>query len=170
MRERARSTPEKPEKKSRDVELADNRRAQYDYAIEERLEAGVSLTGTEIKSLRAGHVNLRDGYARIEDGEAWLRGVHISPWTHTAGQDNHEPLRPRRLLLHKGEIAFLARGTSEKGYTIVPLRMYTKNGRAKVELGLARGKRRYEKREVIKEREAQREMDAAVRRRAPRTL
>jgi SsrA-binding protein len=169
MRERARSTPEKPEKKSRDVELADNRRAQYDYAIEERLEAGVSLTGTEIKSLRAGHVNLRDGYAKVEDGEAWLRGVHISPWTHS-GHDNHEPLRPRRLLLHKNEIAFLARGTSEKGYTIVPLRMYTKNGRAKVELGLARGKRRYEKREVIKEREAQREMDAAVRRRAPRTL
>ena len=170
MRERARSTPEKPEKKSRDVELADNRRAGYDYAVEERLEAGLSLTGTEIKSLRAGHVNLRDGYAKVDDhGQAWLRGVHISPWTHT-GLDNHEPLRPRKLLLHKGEIAFLARGTTEKGYTIVPLRIYTKNGRAKVELGLARGKRRYEKRQVIKEREAQREMDAAIRRRAPRTV
>jgi SsrA-binding protein len=169
MRERARSTPEKPEKKSRDVELADNRRAQYDYAIEERLEAGLSLTGTEIKSLRAGHANLRDGYARVEKGQAWLRGVHISPWSHSA-HDNHEPLRPRKLLLHKGEIAFLERGTSENGYTIVPLRIYTKNGRAKVELGLARGKRRYEKRQVIKEREAQREMDAAIRRRAPRTV
>jgi SsrA-binding protein len=168
MRERARSTPEQPQKKSRDVELADNRRAQYDYAIEERLEAGLSLTGTEIKSLRAGHANLRDGYAKIEKGQAWLRGVHIAPWTHTS-RDNHEPLRPRKLLLHKGEIAFLERGTSEKGYTVVPLRIYTKNGRAKVELGLARGKRRYEKRQVIKEREAQREMDAAIRRRAPRT-
>src|SRR5438309_5758652 len=87
------------EQKSRDRELADNRRAFYDYAIEDRLEAGVALTGTEIKSLRAGHVNLRDGFVRIEDGEAWLRGVHISPWTHT-GFDNHEPLRSRKLLLH----------------------------------------------------------------------
>src|SRR5712691_4700634 len=168
MRERARSTPEKPEKKSRDVELADNRRARFNYAIEERVEAGLSLTGTEIKSLRAGHANLRDGYAKIENGEAWLRGVHISPWTHS-GYANHEPLRPRKLLLHKGEIAFLERGTAEKGYTIVPLRIYTKNGRAKIELGLARGKRRFEKRQVIKEREAQREIDAAIRRRAPRT-
>ena len=168
MRERARSTPAGPEKKSRDIELADNRRARFDYAIEERVEAGISLTGTEIKSLRAGHANLRDGYAKIEKGEAWLRGVHISPWTHT-GYANHEPLRPRKLLLHKGEIAFLERGTAEKGYTIVPLRIYTKNGRAKVELGLAKGKRRYEKRQVIKEREANREMDAAIRRRAPRT-
>src|SRR5262249_5386876 len=98
----------------------------------------------------------------------WLRGVHISPWTHT-GYGQHEPLRPRRLLLHKTEIASLARGSAQQGYTIVPLRIYTKAGRAKVELGLARGKRRYEKRQVIKEREAQREMDAAVRRRVPRT-
>jgi len=167
MRERARGTPAETEKKSRDVQIAENRRAFYDYAIEDRVEAGLALTGTEIKSLRAGHVNLRDGFVRIDDGEAWLRGVHISPWTHT-GYDNHEPLRSRKLLLHKSEIAFLARGASEKGYTIVPLRLYTKNGRAKVELGLARGKRRYEKRQVIKEREAQREMDAAIRRRVPR--
>jgi SsrA-binding protein len=156
-----------PEKKSRDVQIAENRRALYDYAIEDKLEAGLSLTGTEIKSLRAGHVNLRDGFVRIEDGEAFLRGVHISPWTHT-GYDNHEPMRSRKLLLHKNEIAFLERGSSTKGYTVIPLRVYTKNGRAKVELGLARGKKRYEKREVIKEREAQREMDAAVRRRVPR--
>ena len=169
MRERARGTPAAPpDKKSRDRELADNRRAFYDYAIEDRLEAGVALTGTEIKSLRAGHVNLRDGFVRIEDGEAWLRGVHISPWTHT-GFDNHEPLRSRKLLLHKNEIAFLERGVAARGYTVVPLRIYTKNGRAKVELALARGKRRYEKRQVIKEREATREMDAAVRRRVPRT-
>ena len=167
MRERARGTPAAPEKKSRDVQLADNRRAFYDYSIGDKIEAGIALTGTEIKSLRAGHVSLRDGFVRIENGEAWLRGVHISPWTHT-GHDNHEPLRSRKLLLHKSEIAFLARGASEKGYTVVPLRLYTKQGRAKVELGLARGKRRYEKRQVIKEREAQREMDAAIRRRVPR--
>ena len=167
MRERARGVPAAPEKKGRDRELAHNRRAAYDYSIEERLEAGVALTGTEIKSLRAGHVNLRDGFVRIEDGQAWLRGVHISPWTHS-GHDNHEPLRSRKLLLHKNEIAFLERGVAAKGYTVVPLRIYTKNGRAKIELGLARGKRRYEKRQVIKEREATREMDAAVRRRVPR--
>ena len=167
MRERSRGTPAAPEKKSRDRELAENRRAAYDYSIEERLEAGVALMGTEIKPLRAGHVNLRDGFVRIEDGQAWLRGVHISPWTHT-GRDNHEPLRSRKLLLHKTEIAFLERGVAAKGYTVVPLRIYTKNGRAKIELGLARGKRRYEKRQVIKEREATREMDAAVRRRVPR--
>ena len=168
MRERARGTPEKPERKSRDIQLAANKKAFYDYSIAEKLEAGVSLTGTEIKSLRAGHVNLRDGYARIEKGEAWLRGVHIAPWTHP-GYENHEPLRPRRLLLHKNEIAFLERGAAQQGYTIVPLRMYTKHGRAKVELGLGKGRRRYEKRQVLKEREATREMDAAIRRRAPRT-
>ena len=152
------------EKKPRDVQIADNRKAQFDYAIEDRVEAGIALTGTEIKSLRAGHVNLRDGYARIENGQAWLRNVHIAPWTHTA-RDNHEPLRPRKLLLHRGEIGHLAGAVSQKGYTLVPLRMYTKHGRAKVEIGLARGKKRYEKRQIIKEREAAREMQAAVRRR-----
>ena len=167
MRERARSTPKTDATKSRDLELAENRRARFDYEIEERFEAGLALTGTEIKSLRAGHVNLRDGFVRIEDGEAWLRGVHISPWTHT-GYDNHEPLRARKLLLHRGEIAHLAGAAAQKGYTIVPLRLYTKQGRAKIELALARGKRRYEKRETIKEREATREMDAAIRRRVPR--
>ena len=164
MRERARGTPAAPEKKSRDVQLADNRRAFYDYSIGDKIEAGIALTGTEIKSLRAGHVNLRDGYAHIEKGQAWLRNVHIAPWTHAA-HDNHEPLRPRKLLLHKNEIGQLAGAVSQKGYTLVPLRMYTKGGRAKVEIGLARGKKRYEKRQVIKEREAAREMQAATRRR-----
>jgi SsrA-binding protein len=153
-----------PEKKPRDVQLADNRKALFDYAIEERFEAGIALTGTEIKSMRAGHVNLRDGYARIEKGQAWLRNVHIAPWTHAA-HDNHEPLRPRKLLMHKTEIGQLAGAVSQKGYTLVPLRMYTKGGRAKVEIGLARGKKRYEKRQVIEEREAAREMQAATRRR-----
>lgn len=168
MRERTRATPKTDEKKSRDVELAENRRARFDYSIEERVEAGLALTGTEIKSLRAGHVNLRDGFVKIDRGEAWLRGVHISPWTHT-GYDNHDPLRPRKLLLHRGEIARLAGAAAQKGYTIVPLRLYTKQGRAKIELALARGKRRFEKRDTIREREATREMDAAVRRRAPRS-
>lgn len=168
MRERARGTPTSEAPKKRDVDLADNRRARFDYAIEERVEAGLALTGTEIKSLRAGHVSLRDGYVKIEKGEAWLRNVHISPWTHS-GYGNHEPLRARKLLLHRGEIAHLVGAVAQKGYTIVPLRLYTKQGRAKVELALARGKRRYEKRQVIKEREATREMDAAIRRRAPRS-
>ena len=153
-----------PEKKARDLQLADNRKAAFDYAIEDRVEAGIALTGTEIKSLRAGHVNLRDGYALIDKGQAWLRNVHIAPWTHAA-HDNHEPLRPRKLLLHKGEIDQLASSVSQKGYTLVPLRMYTKGGRAKVEIGLARGKKRYEKRQVIKEREAAREIQAATKRR-----
>ena len=152
------------EKKPRDLQLADNRKALFDYSIEDRVEAGIALTGTEIKSMRAGHVNLRDGYALIEKGQAWLRNVHISPWTH-ASHDNHEPLRPRKLLMHKEEIAQLAGAVSQKGYTLVPLRLYTKHGRAKVEIGLARGKKRYEKRQVIKEREAAREMQAATRRR-----
>jgi SsrA-binding protein len=142
-----------PEKKSRDLQLAENRKALFDYAIEDRVEAGIALTGTEIKSLRAGHVNLRDGYAQIQKGQAWLRNVHIAPWTHAA-HDNHEPLRPRKLLMHKEEIGQLAGAVSQK-----------KNGRAKVEIGLARGKKRYEKRQVIKEREAAREIQAATRRR-----
>lgn len=153
-----------PEKKSRDLQLADNRKALFDYSIEDRFEAGLALTGTEIKSLRAGHVNLRDGYALIDKGQAWLRNVHIAPWTHAA-HDNHEPLRPRKLLLHKGEIDQLAGAVAQKGYTLVPLRLYTKGGRAKVEIGLARGKKRYEKRQVIKEREAAREIQAATKRR-----
>jgi SsrA-binding protein len=153
-----------PEKKSRDLQLAENRKALFDYAIEDRVEAGLALTGTEIKSLRAGHVNLRDGYAQIQKGQAWLRNVHIAPWTHAA-HDNHEPLRPRKLLMHKDQIGQLAGAVAQKGYTLIPLRLYTKNGRAKVEIGLARGKKRYEKRQVIKEREAAREMQAATRRR-----
>ena len=149
-----------PEKKPRDLQLADNRKALFDYTIEDRLEAGIALTGTEIKSMRAGHVNLRDGYAHIEKGQVWLRNVHIAPWTHAA-HDNHEPLRPRKLLLHKNEIGQLAGAVSQKGYTLVPLRMYIRKGRAKIELGLARGKKRYDKRQAIKEREHIREIGRA---------
>ena len=147
--------------------LADNRKARFDYDIERRLEAGIALRGTEIKSLRAGHANLRDGYARVERGEVWLRNVHIAPWANSA-YANHDPLRPRKLLLHKDEIGQLVGTIAQKGYTLVPLRMYTKNGRAKVELGVARGRKRYDKRQVIKEREAAREMDVAIRRRVGR--
>ena len=147
--------------------IADNRKAFFDYTIDERIEAGIALLGTEIKSVRAGKVNLRDGYAKIERGQAWLRNVNIAPWTH-ASFENHEPTRPRRLLLHRGEIGVLTGQVAQKGYTIVPLRLYLKGSVAKVELGLARGKKRYDKRQVIKERESAREMAAAVRRRVGR--
>jgi SsrA-binding protein len=149
------------------VKLAENRKAHFDYQIERRLEAGIALRGTEIKSLRAGHANLRDGYARVEKGEVWLRNVHIAPWANSS-QENHDPLRPRKLLLHKLEIGELVGTIAQKGYTLVPLRMYVKHGRAKVELGVARGRKRFDKRQVIKEREATREMDAAIRRRVGR--
>jgi len=108
----------------RETLLADNRKARFDYDIERRLEAGIALRGTEIKSLRAGHANLRDGYARVERGEVWLRNVHIAPWANSA-YTNHDPLRPRKLLLHKDEIGQLVGTVAQKGYTLVPLRMYT---------------------------------------------
>ena len=147
--------------------IADNRKARFDYHIERKIEAGIALRGTEIKSIRAGHVNLRDGYARVDKGEAWLRNVHIAPWG-TAPAAGQDPTRPRKLLLHRLEIGQLAGEVSQKGYTLVPLRLYLKGGVAKVELGLARGKKRYDKRQTIKEREHVREMDAAIRRRVGR--
>src|SRR5438309_12027657 len=156
-----------PTEPERQVQLAENRKARFDYQIEGRLEAGIALRGTEIKSLRAGHANLRDGFARVEKGEVWLRNVHIAPWANAA-HDNHDPLRPRKLLLHREQIGQLAGAVSQKGYTLVPLRMYIRKGRAKIELGLARGKKRYDKRQAIKEREHIREMDAAIRRRIGR--
>ena len=146
--------------------IADNRKATFDYHIDRRIEAGIALRGTEIKSVRAGTANLRDGYARIDKGEVWLRNVHIAPWANALEQ--HEPTRPRKLLLHRGEIAILAGEVSQKGYTLVPLRLYVKSGVAKVELGLARGKKRFDKRQTIKERQHTREMDAAIRGRTGR--
>lgn len=157
---------QQPEEPPEPKTLADNRKATFDYHIERRLEAGVALRGTEIKSIRANQANLRDGYARVEKGEVWLRNVHIAPWANAAEQ--HEPTRPRRLLLHRAEIDLLAGEVSQKGYTLVPLRIYVKSGVAKVELGLARGKRRYDKRQAIRQREHTREMDAAIRRRVGR--
>jgi SsrA-binding protein len=145
--------------------VADNRRAFFNYTIDEKVEAGLALTGSEIKSVRDGRVDLRDGYARIDNGEAWLRNVRIARWPQASLWEPDDPMRVRKLLLHRQEIAHLVGAVSQRGYTLVPLRLYLKGGKAKVELGLAKGRRKYEKRESIKEREAAREMEAALRRR-----
>jgi SsrA-binding protein len=141
-----------------------NRKALHDYHVLERLEAGISLVGTEIKSIRLGRVNLRDAYARPERGEMWLVGAHIAQYP-PAGPFNHDPTRRRKLLLHADEIDELSKAVDEKGLTVVPLRMYLKRGRAKVELALARGKREYDRRQTIARRDAEREMQRALRRR-----
>jgi SsrA-binding protein len=144
--------------------VARNRRARHDYHIDDVVEAGLVLTGTEVKSLRAGRASLTDGFAQISDGEAWLHGVHIPEYTQGTWT-NHEPRRTRKLLLHRKEIDRLADATRERGLTIVPLSLYFKDGRAKVELALARGKRTYDKRHDLAERDAAREVDRALRRR-----
>ena len=141
--------------------LVTNRQALHDYHILETVEAGLALQGTEVKSIRAGNVNLRDAYARPEGGEIWLWNAHIAPFDQ-GNRWNHEPRRPRRLLLHTREIGRLASKASESGYTLVPLRLYDRKGKIKLELGLARGKRQYDKRVAIAEREAKREIERAV--------
>ncbi len=139
--------------------LAVNRRARHDYTIEETLEAGLVLTGTEIKSLRAGKASLAEAYARIEKGEGWLIGAHIAEWP-GASRGNHEPRRPRKLLLHGSQIAQLAGQTQAKGFTLVPLRIYvTERGHAKIELGLGRGKKLYDRRREIAARDARRALE-----------
>jgi SsrA-binding protein len=145
-------------------DVAVNRRALHDYEILERHEAGIALTGSEIKSVRAGKVSLQEAYARPEKGQLWLQGAHIAEYA-PAAQFGHEPRRPRRLLLHRAEIRELAREVDQKGLTIIPLRMYLKDGKAKIELAVARGRRQYDKREVIAKREADRDMQRALRRR-----
>jgi SsrA-binding protein len=137
--------------------VATNRKAQHDYFIEESFEAGLVLTGSEIKSVREGRVNLRDGYARITNGEVWMCNVHVSPYEH--GDSRLEPDRDRKLLLHKREILRLLARTQTKGLTLIPLRVYVRDGRAKVEIGLAKGKRQYDKREAIAERDAERDLE-----------
>jgi SsrA-binding protein len=137
-----------------------NRRARYDYEILDRYECGVMLAGPEVKSLRDGRGNLQDAYARVENGEIWLHGMHISPYEFSRAE--LEPVRPRKLLLHRREIDELAAESGQKGVTLVPLQVYFKDGRAKVELGVARGKRRYDKRQAIAAREAQREAERAL--------
>lgn len=140
---------------------ATNRKARHDYFIDEIYEAGIALVGTEVKSIRAGKVSLRDSYAEILDGEAILQNMHITPYD-KGSHFNHDPKRPRRLLLHKREIKRLLGMTTQKGYTLIPLRLYFKRGKVKVELALARGKRLYDKRRDIARRDAQREIDRAL--------
>ncbi len=137
--------------------IASNRKARHDYHIDDTFEAGIVLTGSEIKSVRAGQVNLRDGFATIRNGELWLVNTHISPY-HQASFENHEPRRDRKLLMHRREINRLTGKLQEKGLTLVPLQMYLKNSRAKVELGLARGKKLYDKRETLRERDDNRQI------------
>src|SRR2546426_12501253 len=142
--------------------VATNRLARHEYEILETVEAGLVLMGTEVKSLRAGLDNFKDSYASVRNGEGWLLGCHISPYSH--GTDaNHEPERDRKLLLHKRELSRLSGKISERGLTLVPLRLYFKAGRAKVELGLARGKKLHDKRSALREREVRREMDKSAR-------
>ncbi len=145
-----------------DRAIATNRRARHEYEILETLEAGLVLRGTEVKSLRAGLVNFKDSYATTRNGEVWLLGCHISPYSH--GTDaNHAPERDRKLLLHDREIKRLTGKIAERGLTLVPLKLYFKNGRAKLEVGLARGKKLHDKRSALREREVRREMDKAAR-------
>ena len=144
--------------------IARNRRARHDYHIEEVFEAGLVLTGTEVKSLRAGRASLTDGFGQISDHEVWLHNVHIPEYTQGTWT-NHEPRRTRKLLMHRREIDKLASQTTERGLTLVPLALYFKDGKAKVELALARGKRSYDKRHDLAARDAAREVDRALRRR-----
>ena len=144
--------------------IARNRRARHDYHIEDEFEGGLVLTGTEVKSLRAGRASLTDGFAQITDGEMWLHGVHIPQYAQGTWT-NHEPRRPRKVLLHRREIDRLDRQTAERGLTIIPLALYFKDGKVKVELALARGKRTYDKRHDLAQRDAAREVERAFRRR-----
>lgn len=156
------------EQEREDKTVSRNRKARHEYFILESMEAGVVLSGTEIKSVRAGHVNLKDGFARVENGELWLYNVHISPYdkgTHY----NKDPLRPRKLLVHKGQILKLRMKVKEKGLTLIPLSMYLKEGkRAKIELAVAKGKQQHDKRDSIAEREAEREIGRRMKERVGR--
>ncbi len=138
-----------------------NRKAYHDYHIEETVEAGISLLGTEVKSLREGRANLKDSYVLMKGGEAFLLNCHISPYSH-GNIMNHDPLRTRKLLLHRKQISSLTGTAISKGYTLIPLKLYFKDSFVKVEIGLAKGKRLYEKREAIKEREAKREIEKTM--------
>jgi len=143
--------------------VAVNRKAYHDYTIEERFEAGIALQGSEIKSIREGRVSLREGYVVIRDGEAWLVNVHIAPYD-MAGYAQHDPRRERKLLLHRKEIYELSQAVQAKGYTIIPLRLYLRDRRAKLEIALARGKKQYDKRAALAKREAERTIERAIRR------
>ena len=152
---------DRTEREKAQTSIAENRKAFHDYHLLESFEAGIVLLGTEVKAIREGRVNLRDSFARVEDGEVFLYNVNISPYSHR-GYADHEPLRRRKLLLHRDEIRKLIGKTVEKGMTLIPVRLYYKNGRVKVAVSLARGKKEYDKRETIKRREADRETRAAI--------
>lgn len=164
-----RAAEPRPESLPGDRTVATNRRARYDYAIEETYEAGMVLTGPEVKSLRAGRASIADAYARVSGEEVWVENLHIPPYE-MADQRHYQPTRSRKLLLHRGEIERLVGKTAEKGLTLVPLRIYFRRGLAKMELGLGKGKKRFEKRDAIAEREHRREMERgmAARRRGER--
>lgn len=142
--------------------ITTNRKARHDYYIEETLEAGIVLVGTEVKAIREGRINLQDAFCTVERGEMIMYGCHISPYSH-GNQFNHDPVRPRKLLLHKREIAKWGKAAQQKQYTIVPLKVYFKNGYAKVEIGLVKGKKLYDKRADIAERESKRRLEQTMR-------
>ena len=142
--------------------VASNRRARHEYDVLDRMEAGIALTGPEVKSIRAGKVSIAEAFARVDNGEVWLHDMHIAPYE-AASLWNTDPLRPRRLLLHRKEIRKLIGGVEEKGRTLVPLEIYFKRGRAKVELAVAKGRKLHDKREALKRQEAKREVERAVR-------
>ena len=162
----AKSEP-RPAKDDGEKPIADNRKAFHDFHILEIFEAGIALLGTEVKGIREGQANLRDSFARVEEGEVWLYNVHINPYSHR-GYADHDPRRRRRLLLHRYEIRKLIGKTVEKGLTLVPTRLYFKKGRVKVALALAKGKQAHDKRETIRRREVDRETRAAVKERQGR--
>lgn len=144
--------------------LAQNRKAFHDFFITDGVEAGIVLQGTEIKSIRRGSANLRDAYARVENGELWLHNMHISPYEQ-GNQFNHEPMRPRKLLLHRSQISHLIGAVKEQGSTLIPTKLYLKNGYCKVSIGVAKGKKLHDKREAAKTKDAQREISRALRER-----
>jgi SsrA-binding protein len=152
----------KGKKKVAPGDVASNRYASYRYELLDRIECGVVLVGTEVKALRSGTAQLKDGYASIRDGELWLHNVHIPPYG-PAARENHDPERPRKLLVHRRELERLAGRVQERGFTLVPTRIYFSGPRAKVEIALGRGKDRFDKRESINERETQRDMQRALR-------
>lgn len=142
--------------------VAQNRKARHDYFLEDAYEAGLVLVGSEIKSIRARHVNLREGYVQVIDGEMWLINVHISEYKQAGPYNGHDPLRPRKLLLNRKEIERISTKMQTKGYTLVPTLMYLKRGRAKVEIALARGKKQYDKRQDLAKRDSQRQIERAI--------
>ena len=159
---RTKSRTETQQERKADRTIVTNRRAFHEYFVLESLEVGIVLFGTEIKSLREGKVQMGEAYARIENGELWLIGMHISPYSH-GSHSNHQPDRPRKLMAHKAQIANMRASVEQRGLTLVPLKLYLKGGKAKVELGLCRGKKLYDKRQTAAERESERDIQRALR-------